>query len=716
MKWAFFDVKRNASRRLLELASGVALAPSLILAFWISGCASRAQWATRIGWKELSLEEVPGSDAYPEAEALVLLDEGRMELLSGSELQLSMFERHRIVKIFSQAGLRYANVVIAYDPRSRVEAIEARTIAPDGKITVLNSKDIYDVSLYPNYVWYSDQRAKIFTFPAAEVGSILEYRYRMHIRHLTFWHAWSFQELVPVRLSRFTLIGPSEWEVRYRTYGAPIEPQVIKAPPGFKSSYVWEMRDVPALVPEFSMPPLRERLIHLAIAPAGVQNWDDVARWYHDLVSPQLRVPEEMRNLATELTRDAPDELTKLRRLFEWVRDKVRYVAVEIGIGGYQPHPVAEVFRNRYGDCKDMVTLLCSLAEQVGLQVHQAIVSTWHNGPPDTSLPSQLQFNHVIAYCPALDIWMDPTEKGCPFGRLPWYDQGLPVLVVEKDGNGKIVTTPREPPDSNRSEIDWWVNLAADGSASVRGEIRLFGAPASELREQLTAVPKQEWRKWLETSLAKQCSGADLDSFGISGLTEVQDPLRLSFRFTTNSFARRRGEAMVFRPADIAGFDLPEYFRSPHRVHPVRFRFGQQILARMEVMYPPQLEPAVDAWADSVLSEFGQARWWTEKEDGRLRVGMSFSLQGEDVSPERYPEFRQFLDRVRLKNLREILFVAGANSGHPWGDVPGRLPSSAAQAPESEKRKGILNPEHPFRWVVSPSLARWRFQFLQISQ
>ncbi|MDZ7374193.1 MAG: DUF3857 domain-containing protein [candidate division KSB1 bacterium] len=677
-----------------------------------TGCATHSRWATRVEWPELSLEEVPGREAYPDADAVVLLDEGHIEILSGSELELSIFERHRIVKILTPAGLRYANVVIAYDPRNSVEGIQARTIGPDGRITVLDKKSVYDVSLYPSYVWYSDQRAKIFTFPAAEVGSTLEYRYRMHIRHLTFWHSWSFQDLVPVKLSRFTLVGPSEWEVRYRTYGAQVEPKVNRAPQGFKSTYVWEMRDVPALASEFAMPPLKERLVRLAIAPAGVKEWKDVSSWYHGLAAPQMKVTEEMRRLAEDLTRGISDPVLRLRRLFEWVRDKVRYVAVEIGIGGYQPHPAPEVFRNRYGDCKDMVTLLCAMATAVGIPVQQAIISTWHNGPPDTSLPSQLQFNHVIAFCPELGVWMDPTEKGCPFGQLPWYDQGLPVLLVGPNGEAEILVTPRQPADSNRREIWWQVDLAADGAARVKGEMRLYGAVASELREELFLATPSEVRYWLETTLAKQCSGAELDSFRVTGLEEVEDPLRIAYHFRTNSFVQRRGTLRLFQPSDVVGFDLPEYFRSTQRTHPVRFRFGMRTTVTLDIRYPPWWQPMLDQKPDSVVSAFGEARWRIEPRDGGLRVELDHCLRAVDVAPDQYPSFRNFLEEVRVRNLRQIVFTEGASASVR---VPAPQPGAAEEFP-LENRKGILAPEHPFHWVKTPSLAWGMGQFLQISQ
>ncbi len=682
-------------------------------------CAHQGEWGRRVNWQGLSLGTLPTQDDYPGASAVVLLDEAEMDVLSGSQLPLSIFERHRIVKVLSRRGFRYANVVIPYDSKSTVEKIRARTISPDGRITVLDPADIYDISLYPQYVWYSDQRAKIFALPNVEVGSVLEYRYTMTIGNLTFWHSWLFQDDDPVLLSRFKLVSPAEWDVEYKVYGLNVEPKVQKAPKGFRSTYVWEARDVAPLKPEFGMPPLRECAARLAIAPAGMKSWRDVGEWYGKLAGPQMEANEAIRKLANRLTRDATTDREKLRRLYEWVRDQVRYIAVEIGIGGFRPHPAAEVLRHRYGDCKDMATLLCTLAQEAGLDVRQAILSTWQNGRPDTSLHSQLQFNHVIAVARGVDstdVWMDPTEKGCPFGKLPWYDQGLPALVVCQDGQAELVTTPAEPPDSNRLVLRWVADLDSSGGALVRGSLSLRGAQASELREQYQLMSDEAKRVWLETSLAARCSGAELQRFSVEGLDPVRDPLRIQYTFRTSTFAAAETGRLTIFPGQFTGFDLPDLFRPRERRFPVRFRFGSWTELDLTLHLPRGFWPVEPQTRDSVRSDFGLGRWEWSTCGNTLRLQFTYRLSGRDVRPKDYPRFREFLEAIRTRNLRPVVLTRaeGAvraqssglslhNSRDP--DLLSRTASPVGFArPKNEKGYSILSiPSTGAR--VAPSLA-----------
>jgi len=579
-----------------------------------------------------------------------------MEVFAGGELGFSSFETHRIVKVFDARGERFANVVIPYSGGSTVEDIEARTISPSGRITVLDPDHVYDASLYPNFVFFSDQRARLFTFPAVEPGAILEYRYRITIRDRTLWHSWTFQHDVPTLISRFTLVKPGEWPLNYRTYGIDIRPRDVKVPQGFKSTTVWEARDVPPIRSEFAMPPHREVVAHLALAPVGFTSWDDVARWYHRLSDPRMSPGAGVGQQAREIIAGLPDDRARLRALFTWVRDRVRYLAVEIGIGGFQPHPAEDICTNLYGDCKDMVTLLCALGRAANIPVYQALISTHLNGMPDTTLASPLHFNHVIAYAPAIDggLWMDATEKGCAFGELPWYDQMLPALVVGEGGKGTLLTTPGVSDDQNRESLMWRVDLAKDGVVGVDGLWTLTGATASDFREALGQAAPYERRQWLETHLSREISGVRLDTFSIAGLVPEEGALAISYAFSAPSFGTMTDSALFLWPGRIAMSGLPDHFRPESRVHPVRFRYGHRRDVRIRMSLPREYRRVRPSGVDSLGSEFGWSRTRLSLDSRALLFEGSYRITGAPIRPASYAAFRTFLDAMRRQNEREV--------------------------------------------------------------
>lgn len=643
----------NNGRALSRRLSLAAACVSLILA----GCGGTGTWTNGNVLSDAGLTALPDSMSYPDAGAVVLLDEGIMEVFGGGGVGFSALERHRIVRILNSRGHRYANVMIPYGSTSTVENIQARTLTRDGRVAPLKQEDIFDVSLYPGFVFFSDQRARIFTLPAVEDGAVIEYRYRILMRDRAFWHSWVFQYDEPVLLSRFTLVKPTEWNLDSRSYGIPVDPTSTKAPAGFKSRHVWELRNVPPLHAEAAMPPVTELAARIALAPIGFATWKDISTWYDGIAAPRLKGGPLVRMLADSLTRHTTDPEARLRALVEWVRDEVRYIAVEIGIGGFQPHYAEDIAEKRYGDCKDMVTLLCALAREVHIDAVPVLISTRLNGIPDTSLPSPLQFNHLIAFAPGVGTggtWIDATDKACPFGTLPWYDQGVPVILARPQGEDARARTPVVEASRNHSRLTWDVQLASDGSSTVQGRSILSGAVANELRHELRMSDRRESRTWVEAFLARRIPGMELDTFSVEGMKPIEDPLTLSYTFHAPAFAQTRDSGLVVRPGRIVGFLLDEYFRSTDRTYPVRVNFGTSTDVELTLRLPAGWG-LMRTRTDSLNTPYGSGAWSMHNSPAGVTLVIRHRLRGSDVPAGKYRDFRAFLDGVRLRDEQEVL-------------------------------------------------------------
>ena len=639
-------------------------------ALWLSCCGGGSEWWRTVQWEDYTLATLPQSEAFPGDGAVVLLDEGRMEtfgsgvqslrVAEGSQIGYSIFEQHRIVRVFDARGERYANIVLPYGSSSEIDEIRARTITPSGTIVPLREEDVHDVSLYPNFVFFSDQRAKIFTMPAIEPGAVLEYRYRIKVRDRTVWHGWRFQSEVPTLISRFTMLAPSEWPISFRTYGIELEPEIRRVPNGFKSTFRWEARDLPGMMTEAGMPPPSERFARLAIAPLGFKSWNDVSAWYRKLSEPREGDDDGIQQLVDSLIAGVSSRDEQMRILYEWVRNHVRYLAVEIGIGGYQPHRAAEVYAHRYGDCKDMTTILAAMGTAAGIRVHQVLISTWQNGIPDTTLPSPYHFNHAIAYAPEIrgGLWMDATAKGTPYGELPWYDQGVPVLVVVDNGEGRILVTPKAGVAANSERVSWRAELDESGRARVRARTVLTGALAMEARDDLAYATEQERKRWIEARLPRECaSAAALEDLSLAGLMPVEDSLAVEVVFSTPVFAVREEDALRFRPSLIIASGLPDLFRPGARSHPVRFRFGMRRELTLDLTLPEGWHVPESLSVDSLSTPFGSWHSLVLRTPTGVRFRRVVHLESQEVDPRQYDSYQRFLDALRRSELHTVVLL-----------------------------------------------------------
>jgi transglutaminase-like putative cysteine protease len=207
----------------------------------------------------------------------------------------------------------------------------------------------------------------------------------------------------PVALSRFVLELPAGWKAlsSWRRADGP-------APAVSGSTYPWELRDLAALddeplaIPEADLAP---RLTVALQPPAGSKTppafatWAELGRWHLELSRGRDAVTPGMEAQARQIAPAGAAWLDRVRATARFVRDRVRYVAKEIGIGGYQPHHASETVGRLYGDCKDKATLFRALLSAQKIPSFAVPVNLGEAGTVADDVPSMLSFNHVIAAC-----------------------------------------------------------------------------------------------------------------------------------------------------------------------------------------------------------------------------------------------------------------------------------------------------------------------------
>lgn len=231
-------------------------------------------------------------------------------------------------------------------------------------------------------------------------------------------------------------------------------------------------------------------------------SWEDLGDWYGGLLAAVPQRSAEVDKLARELTAGAATPRAKLEALVAHVRRKVRYVAVEMGIGGYRPHPPAEVASKLWGDCKDKSLLLIDLARAAGIEGWPVLIRLDEDSRIDAAFPTPFQFNHAIAAFAAAPLeakpgdpvadgffFIDPTQE---VGAAGYLHQGVQDQhgVVVKGDKGQLVRLPTLPETAGRV-LKVELKLAADGSAKGRAQIDLEGDGAASLMQFLDGAASQ---------------------------------------------------------------------------------------------------------------------------------------------------------------------------------------------------------------------------------
>lgn len=599
---------------------------------------------------------------YPgDTPAVVLLDERVTTVKDNGEVATV---RRRAYKILRPEGRKRAVAGVYFDSDTKLTFLKGWSISPQGREYEIKEKDAMETGVSSDAL-YQDVRYKLLTIPGAEPGSVVGYEYEQKERPYVFQETFWFQDDIPVHRARFSLALPAGWE--YQEHWTNHAPQ---APAGGSSSWTWELTDLPEVESEPSMPAWRSLAAHLAVSyfprDAGLRgksfaSWRDLGAWYAKLASDRRGSTPEMRKKVLELTAGSPSRLEEIRALASFVQHDVRYVAIELGIGGHQPHFAGDVFTHRYGDCKDKATLLAAMLHEVGVDSYYVLVQT-QRGVVTPDSPG-LTFNHAIlairlpqdvssgAFAsiwedPKLGrlLFFDPTSELTPLGSLPSEEQENRVLLVTEDG-GVLVKVPLLAPETNR--LLRTAKLVLDAGGGLSGEVREVrsGDHAEERRARLLRVPTAQRSKVLEDFLGDFLSGFSLLSSDVENLESFDRDLGLRYSFRAQNYAQSAGDLLLVRPR-VLGEKGSNVLEVKDRKYPVEFDAASLESDTYEITLPDGYE--VDELPPPTALDAGFAEYHSRVElAGKvLRYQRELRIKQVLVPTDRLPELKKFYRRV----------------------------------------------------------------------
>ncbi len=247
----------------------------------------------------------------------------------------------------------------------------------------------------------------------------------------------------------------------------------------------------------------------LSVGPALVWAWGQSADWagvaerYAELTEDVSRGTDRIRQLVEGETADLDATREKVLALADYARLKVRYEAVEIGVGGWIPTPADEVLDRGWGDCKDKSEFLKTLLEAIGLKAHLVLIHNGRSAMLDPMFPSTLGFNHCILAVetegfetlpsdPVIDglLFLDPTfDRGVAEWLSP-YIQGQWALVTDAE-NGRLLKLPvRFSEEGRMMRVQGGID--EEGAFSGAAQVYMTGFRAvGWLRDQDSEAPER---------------------------------------------------------------------------------------------------------------------------------------------------------------------------------------------------------------------------------
>jgi Domain of Unknown Function with PDB structure (DUF3857) len=605
---------------------------------------------------------------FGQGSAAVVLD-SRVDFSVDASGKFLWLER-RVLKILNRrAAEPYLHVVAHENSNESVVAMQAWSIAPSGAIAQTDKKDIATRSSFAEFELFSDERYKTVAIPAVEDGSVVGVEIHRE-GHLTLQsERFALEESIPVWLSELHIAVPSG---SLRTFvNFPDRVQVLSQS---SNAATFRASQRPGIPDEEDMPPYWSvrGAVFANYDPKGsaaIQSWEEAGRFISPFFESAKQVSPDISAEVDRLAASAADLPAQLEALNGFVSRKIRYVAVEIGDGGFQPHAAADVYRYKYGDCKDKAMLLISMLAKIGVPAFPALVGTRGDIEAAPSAPTLISFDHMIvavpvpeslrpaiqnwsAYDPGSQIlWIDPTSDLHPVGELPEMDQGVYSLVAMPK-RSVLLRIPEIAPEKNGREYTAELELDEAGQGTAEVQVKYLGESSALRHSYYRNQSQSEIRKGFEERLARYVNRPALQQVQVSGLEENRDAVVESFSFQGNFSTAGSGDNWFFQPLFLSGMESWEIGSKP-RVHPLNTGAPYHIHGEYSIGVAPNMQ--IDRLPDpvSIETQFGSIHLSYVFVGHRLKATQDILFRLSEIPPDQYMAFRDFLNQVsRLQRQR----------------------------------------------------------------
>ncbi len=392
---------------------------------------------------------------------------------------------HTIVTVLNEKANDKAFVILPYSKKyNAIGSFEMRIYDAEGKlIKKYHKTDMYERSAISNSTILSDERLLAVGHSIASYPTTVEISYETNFKSSTDVGNWDLQDdeqSVQDSYCRVTIAGNAGF--RFQNKYINIKP--VKTTNGTNDVYAWHANNLKAMKIETGAKSWKAlpRVYFNASKfmfygnEGDFSSWKSFGTWIKALnadvctLSPQRAA--EIQNMTANLKTDKE----KVRFLYEYMQQNMRYVSIQLGIGGMKPFAASFVDEKKYGDCKALSNYMYALLQAVNIPANYAIINAGANAEPAEPGFPRNSFNHVILCVPLKGdtTWLECTSNTQPFGKLGSFTENRRALLITDDG-GVLVNTPKSVAEDNQLNGEVHIKLNADGGAKAQVKLLTTG-------------------------------------------------------------------------------------------------------------------------------------------------------------------------------------------------------------------------------------------------
>ena len=440
-------------------------------------------------------------DLKKDAAVVFRLDEGVLDVQSASEYTMTV---HQVVTILNDKGAYHLRHRLGIDKFNKVEDVVISVYDAQGQLVKKYGRKDFEIqAAFDGISLVTDDKVMELYTPAPGYPCTIDVQYKRRTTSYLELPNWfiNFDDAA-TELFRYEVKVPVALDIRQRTLNFTVTPAVETI--GNVKRYVWEAKNINAKrVESEGFEPARF-LPQVEVAPnefsydgfkGSFRTWKDFGAWNYALYEEKEPFNTERISEIKALVAHTENRDEKIRILYRYLQKNMRYVSIQLGIGGFKPFAVGFVDDKKYGDCKALTNYMRYLLKTVGIPSYPALINAGHNKiPADPAFPTD-PFNHVILCIPVAKdtTWLECTSNINKAGELGTFTENKKALLLTEAG-GVLVNTPKTDYRLNNVITRNTVIIGSEGEAAIANAIQSTGDAASFFQyvSQLTTDEQKE--------------------------------------------------------------------------------------------------------------------------------------------------------------------------------------------------------------------------------
>lgn len=598
------------------------------------------------------------------AAAVYRLDKGWLDISSASEYTLTV---HQVIAILNEEGKHYLHHQFGFDKFHKVEDVDIQLYDAKGMLQKKYSKKDFETeAAYDGISLVTDDKVMSLYTPPPGYPCTVEVQYQLKISGYIELPNWYINTSdAGTELFRYEVTVPAEIDIRHRTLNMNAIPAIETLEK--KKKYVWEIKNISAKKTETDGYEAAKYLPQVEVAPnefsydgyrGSFKTWSEFGAWNHKLYEEKKPFsPERIVEIKAMIT-GAKSREEKIAVLYSYLQRNMRYVSIQLGIGGFKPFAVQFVDEKKYGDCKALTNYMRHLLQVAGIPSYPALINAGNNKiPVDPQFPAD-PFNHVILCVPgqADTTWLECTSNTSKAGHLGGFTENKKALLITEQG-GVLVNTPKSLYKSNRVVINNEVVVDANGGGHVTSKIIGSGEPASTL-QYVNQLKDDEQKEMLMNYLRYK----NPDEFSVSSVKDNAAALQVN-RGYSKLYEFSAGSKYFFSSSvnRLANGSMKVAQRETDFMFSYPYEKTDTTVFLLPAVFTPESLPAARQFTTE--HSIYKRSFVHDKTTNRLIVVSYIVLKDHVIPATGYAKMVQFFKDVALAEEESMVFVRSKDAG-----------------------------------------------------